>query len=243
LSRSIRYDARLVEEAVLRRIESLPVGERTLFRTRRDAIYVVADPEEREAAFEALHGEWFVRLGLDRPLHQALGELPGLATRVSECRVVRATRRREELADLVEASEPGVRPLLLVKLLPESLLSPERALAFLRRDLLHVSDMLDPGFGYERELPGSERGPSYDDVIRARYRSAWAASVAGRLSRAGHAGAGPDDVLRSEFAQAFASLGVQVGAAFDRWLLEPRPTHAAILDFARAPTSPAEAAR
>jgi hypothetical protein len=55
----------------------------------------------------------------------------------------------------------------------------------LRHELMHVADMLDPAFGYERSLPTSDDGPSADNIVRDRYRVLWDVTIDGRLARAG----------------------------------------------------------
>jgi hypothetical protein len=224
----VRYQSELVEETVLRAVEAQAPEERRRFRARRNPLYEMPDPDERNAAFEALHGEWFLRLRLDRPLHQALAERPRVPAGVAECRVVLARSRKREMADLV-ACRGRDRPLLVVALCPETLLDAGALQALLRRELLHVADMLDPAFGYERELPATER-PEQTERLRERYRAVWAATVEGRLKAEGRlAGVGAD--CRVQFERRFFALGDQVASTFERWLREPAPTHAAILEF------------
>ena len=238
MSGPVRYDARLVEEVVLRVVDRLTAEERGHFRVRRDAIYELGDVEEREAAFEGLHGEWFLRMGLDRPLHRALAERPSVPARVSESRVLPARRRREEMADLVPSAEAAGMPLLVVRLQPERFLDLGALLVILRRELLHVADMLDADFGYERDLPVCEEGPAFGEILRRRYKAVWATTVAGRLARCEDEASPKERArCREELARAFPTLGAGIGATFDRWFDEPRPTHAAIVAFIQSPDS------
>jgi hypothetical protein len=231
----IRYDARLVEEAVQQAVRGLPKAEQNRFHSRREGLYVHPDPEEREAGFEALHGEWFVCLGLDRPLHSALAERPAVMSGVSECRVTAARSRREEMADLLGREAAGAEPVLVVRLRPESFLDHETLLGLLRREILHVADMLDPDFGYETRLPASEEGPSYDNILRDRYRAVWDTTVDGRLFRQGLCAATVRERRRKDFARSFGPLGDQVDAGFESWFDEPHPTHAAIVSYINEP--------
>ena len=231
----IRYDARLVEEAVLQAVRGLPKPEQKRFHSRREGLYLHEDPDEREAGFEALHGEWFVCLGLDRPLHRALAERPIVMGGVSECRVTRAHSRRQEMADLVGREAAGAEPVLVVRLRPESFLEHETLLGLLRREVLHVADMLDPAFGYEKRLPASEEGPSYDNILRDRYRAIWATTVDGRLLRQGLCGEAVREKRRKDFARSFGPLGDQVDVGFESWFEEPHPTHAAMVSYVKSP--------
>jgi hypothetical protein len=228
----VSYEAVLVEEAVLRAEGGLGAAERAAFRRERDRLYAVADADEREARFEELHGRWFTRLGLDRPLHTALGERPEITLAVAACRVGRAPSRREETADLLGA--PGEPPTLLVGLRPESLSDPG-LVHHLRHELGHVADMLDPAFGYERSLPGTPGGAAFENLLRERYRAVWCASLDGRAARRGHAAGGALAKRRAEFARAFPMLGPEADEALQLWFAEPRPTHAAIVAFILSP--------
>lgn len=230
----VTYDASLVEEAVLRTEAAMAGAERAAFRRERDRLYEVPEPDEREARFGELHGRWFSRLGLDRPLHSALAEAPDLVRRTRGCLVARAASTKEEAADLVGDSGPApALPTLLVRLRPESLLEAGGLVPFLRHELAHVADMLEPAFGYERSLPASDGGPSYELLLRDRYRAVWCTTIEGRLFRRGLAGA-RGSRLR-EFARAFPMLGEGTEQVFARWFDEPHPTHPAIVDFVLNP--------
>ncbi len=237
----VAYDAALVEESVLLAERRFDADRAVAFRAERDHIYSVHDPEEREARFEELHGRYFLQLGLDRPLHQELAGRPQLRFRSCGCRVLRATSRREQSADLrqvqVGAAASG-RPTIVLQLTAQSLLDPERLHTLLRRELLHVEDMLDPGFGYVKELPLADTEPALANLLRERYRAVWDAAIDGRLCRRGLLGAPARTARLTEFARAFPMLGERAEAAFATWFDEPRPTHAAIVAFVQEPLGP-----
>lgn len=235
----ISYDAGLVEAAVLLAERGQPPAARARFRAERDRIYECGDGDEKDARFEELHGRFFIQIGLDRPLHAALAENPDILRRVGSCHALRAIARRDEGADLRDDLAPDARPgrrlpVLVLRLRPESLLNPERLVPFLRRELQHVADMLDPAFGYERELPADDTDPARANLLRERYRVVWEATVEGRL--AARHGLEPQAraIRRSAFVGAFPALGDDAEQAFERWLREPSPTHGAILEFIRA---------
>ena len=58
----LTYDPGLVDEAVLLSERTAPRDAARAFRRERDRVYDIADPDEREAAFQALHLRWFARL-------------------------------------------------------------------------------------------------------------------------------------------------------------------------------------
>jgi hypothetical protein len=97
-------------------------------------------------------------------------------------------------------------PTIVVRLRPQSLLDPEGLRTLLRRELLHVADMLDPAFGYLKELPSVERDPAVVNLLRERYRVLWDATIDGRLCREGLLGTRARAVGLSEFARAFPML-------------------------------------
>ena len=231
----IEYEASLVEEAVLRAAMSLDPAISASFRSERDRIYEMEGSEEREARFEELHGRFFIRLGLDRPLHRALKEQPTLQRHTHACRVLRTCTR--EMADL--ALEVGSRaPSLVIRLRPESFLHTEALLRLLRRELAHAADMLDPDFGYARELPTCEADPALMNLLRDRYRVVWDTTIDGRLCRCGLLDEEARALRLAEFARAFPMLGDEAAAAFAHWFDDPAPKHAAILQFIQEPRGP-----
>lgn len=232
----VTYDAVLVEETVLLAERRLERADRVHFRVERDRVYEVAAGDEREARFEELHGRWFLRLGLDRPLHQALSAQPALMRRTGGCRVGPARSARDEMADLqVAGPEPGSSAMILIRLRPQSFLEPDRLVGLLRHELEHVADMTDPAFGYRRELPASDASPAHENLLRDRYRAVWDATVDGRLFHRGLLGEAAREARRAEFARAFPMLEPRTEDHFSRWFDGPGPTHRAIAAFVLDP--------
>jgi hypothetical protein len=231
----IEYEPAFLEEAVLRAAAARPEGR--LFYRERERVYHVADPEERGRAFEALAASWYERLGLGAPLTAALAAYPTIVAAVARCAVGRPPHRREIGADLlVRASGADGPPARLLRLLlpPALLLTPPALEPWLRRELCHVADMLDPRFGYEPQLPARWRGSASASLVRERYRVAWDATVDGRLVRAGRLLPDALAARRAEFLRTFGALGDAAGAAFERLTADPAPTHAALLELATA---------
>ena len=242
----LTYAPDFVEEAVLLAERTLSTDDARAFRRERNLAYEVVDPDERERAFRDLHFGWFVRLALHDPIEQLVNDCQDIAGRLSQGRVLRAFRHQEEGTDLFDPTLPdeggGRPPLLALRLRPAMLLDPDVLRGFLRHELMHVADMIDPGFGYERALPPSDDGPSADNILRDRYRVLWDAAIDGRLNRAGLVGAEARAARRREFAATFSMLGEQAGPAFDEWFDLIVPTHQALLGFAESPHAPGAAA-
>jgi len=55
---------------------------------------------------------------------------------------------------------------------------------------MHLADMLDPAFGYERNLSAAADGPSAENIVRDHYRVLWDVTIDGRLARHGVASSG-----------------------------------------------------
>jgi hypothetical protein len=241
----IGYEPRLVEDAVLAMLRGR--AEERVFRTERDALYTIADPDEREARFSAVHTAWFERLGLAGPVPEALGEQPTVASGTARCLVIRAASSREEGAELFVAAGAGVtgasHRTAVLRLYPGAFANQEALRALLRRELMHVADMLAPGFGYTPRWVGAATEMLPDALLRERYRVLWDTSVDGRLTRRGWAPPGVRATRLGEFAAAFPMLGRQTGVAFRRLFADRRPTHAELVQFAAEPARILEAGR
>jgi hypothetical protein len=222
------WDPGLVEAAVLAAVAGR--SEERAFRAARDRLYEIAEPDSREAAFDALHARWFERLALDRPFRETLAERPEIGARCGRWLVAPARGRRDEAADLLVA--PDARPTLLVRVTAETIAVPDRLSLLLRRELLHVGDMLDPRFGYEPSLPEGAVGGARERVVRDNYRVLWNAYVDGRLVRAGWLAATASAERLAEFARAFPHLGEGTAAAFEGVFGARDLTHAELLAFA-----------
>lgn len=232
----------LVEESVLLAEQSM-MGrdDARAFRRERDRIYTLTDDREREDCFRSLHLRYFSGLGLGAAVADVLGERSEVTSRVNACRIVRAIGARDESADLVDALIAGRShgiPTVIIRLCPSTLVGPqERLRALLHHELTHVADMLNPSFGYQRDLPPSDDGPSADNILRDRYRVLWDTTIDGRLTRAGRAG---DEARASrwlEFAATFGMLNEECQTAFERWFDELHATHDEILAFALSPSA------
>ena len=228
----------LVEEGVWL---ALPDRMADDFHSQREALYEVADAEDRERAFSELSLAWFERLGLRRLLETMLAERPRIAAAAGLCTVSRAMRSREEGAELYVQNHPRRTPgpedrRLHIRLRPETLVDAPAARSLLRSELLHVADMLDPTFHYEPRLPPSDAGPTHDRLLLERYGALWSATVTGRLVRAKMLPPTARGAAWSRFVRAFPALA-GTEAAFEPFFSGERPTHAELVRFAHAPSA------
>ena len=234
----LQFDAGIVEEAVLLAIAGHP--EEPRFRRQRDRIYEIEDGEERERGFQEFHASWFQRLGLDRPLAMALQEESLLREKTWLCAVTPAASPQDEGADLYGAAASpsgadGAKPAIAIKLRPKTLLNTSVLLPFLRHELMHVADMLDPRFGYEPFLPQFGLGSSHDNLVRERYRILWDTWIDGRLRRRGLVGPISRHTRWTQFLATFPCLGPAAQEAFTKLYESDVQTHRALLEVAQSP--------
>jgi hypothetical protein len=236
---TLDFEPRLMEEAVLLAIERGSTSERGEFRRERETLYQKRDPGEREAGFQELSRRWFVRLELRQPLRQALSEQPGITRSVSRGFILPASSAKDEAADLHDGRETTLKtarqPVLVVRLRPASLLDRARLLAFLRHELQHVADMLDPEFGYERSTPAGT-SPAYANLLRDRYRVLWDTTIDGRLCRRGLLDPAVEELRRREFSATFGMLEEPSREeSFQRYFRSLQPRHRELWSFASQP--------
>jgi hypothetical protein len=238
LGATIQYDPRFIEETVFHaqrdRYVSVELEE------ARNRIYEVAEADERENLFNDLNRSWFVRLGLGKTIEQALQEQAIIIEQVENCVIVRATRSKEEGAELFVAQDANQNNLehrtLRVLLRPESLFDAKALTLFLRHEFFHIADMLDAAFAYEPTLPKAEGGPTYDTLITNRYRVLWDVTISGRMLQRGWCDASVREQQFSDFVHAFPMLQEdRLDELFSRFFDSEQPKHADLACFAFDP--------
>jgi hypothetical protein len=227
----VEIHPRLVEESVWTALRARP--ERAAFHRMRAPLYAVEPPEVRDAAFERAHLDWFRRLGLVEPVSRAVGEQSDALRSVGRFLMLPARRTRDQAAELFVAADGGRT--IVVAIRPEVLADARATLALLRRELLHVADMLDPEFRYEPRLPEQPAGPVHDRILQDRYRVLWSCSVEGRLAALGRIDFGAREGRLAEFRGAFPALGDSAEACFERIFSGPRPDHPGLVALAADP--------
>jgi hypothetical protein len=234
----LRYDEDLTEAAVLlcasgrcNGIASLQVAR---FNRERERLYSILDPEERNAAFFRLHLDWFREWGLERLLTAPLTEFPLLAGALNVLAFRKSRRKNEDGAELY-VNEAGERSGVLA-LKPDRLERNAELLAFLRHELTHLHDMVDPAFGYRPELTAPGLSLNHHRLAHERYRLLWDVSIEGRQALAGHPTLGSKHQNWLEFTNAFAHWpALRQQQVFDSLWANPAPTHRALEGLACQP--------
>lgn len=237
----IEYEPRLIEKAVFLACRREP-GLESMLHDATDPIYRTPDRRAAEAKFRDVYASFFTRLELGAPLSRLLAEHPLIEGHVGRCVVREAARRKDESADLFvkTSGQPALQrqttsadSTLIMQVCPESLLHSERLAVWLRRELLHVSDMVDERFAYRREaLDGL---PARQNLQRDRYRVLWDIFVQGRLARRGHAEPSHTARLYAMFRRVFGSPPAESDAAFERVFLDDHLTHPQLIRWAIEP--------
>jgi len=218
----IEFDPRLVEEVVHR----LARADRDRWRDYRQAIDPLYERPDREERIPV------ALLGLFRAWGAAgLCETPLSAIADAERALVAQSQRPgDEGADLLVGGTCGRT--LMVRIAPERFLEPEPLGRFLRHELRHVGDLLDPAFGYEPDLGVRGRTRAEKEIVRQRYRVLWNLAV-----DAVEPGIVPPDARRAELDRAFAALAPDQRTRLARRFADEAAlrTHASLLHAARDP--------
>jgi hypothetical protein len=234
---TLHYDPKLLEEAVFHAQRDSCLARE--LDQRRSRIYGISEPEERERLFQSLYREWFARLGLGETIEKTLREQAIITALVNDCYLVCATQAKEEGAELFVAPDEALagkqRRTLRILIRPGCLLEPESAITFLRHELYHIADMLDPDFAYEPVLPRTHAGPTYDTLITNRYRVLWDVTINGRMMRRGWLPETSHNQQLDDFRRAFPMLEEASEKFFQLFFDSDRPRHSELAAFAADP--------
>ena len=232
---SIEYELSLVETTVFLAVRSDEELGRA-YHHAIDPLYEIDDPEQRQHAFEPVFRSFFTSLGLDLVVGGLIAERPRVGQLLDRCVVREAARKKSESAELFipESHDASAKRIMVIEVCPQSLIDSDRFVYRMRRELLHVSDMLDERFGYQRD---SFSGPlSFQNLQRDRYRVLWDTYVAGRLQAEG---LGADDEisrLEQNFSRVFVGENpAAIRAAFQDIRKSTSLTHRGLMDWAAEP--------
>lgn len=176
-------DPRLLEESVFLALRSNVLREHSesiRYRFLADALYEIADRDRRDSAFQNLHQETFIRLGLDKHIDSAISFFPELKMRLARLVFVYSERRKDEEAELFHHIVNGWS--LLFRIRAETMIDGAAFRRLALHEMSHASDMLDPEFGYIRTLGDGRQNAQQRDIIRDRFRCLWDICIDSRLS-------------------------------------------------------------
>lgn len=234
----LSYDEELVESAVFLCAEGQRPGvdpaEIRRFHAERERCYAERNPDARNAAFHRCHLAWFRQWQLEALLLNVLGEFPLIAQHAALLAWRRAIAAKDEGAELF-VREDGTRN-AVVALRAERFTDDAAVRRLLRHEFTHLSDMLDPAFGYTPELRATGPVPTPQRLARDRYRLLWDVTIDGRLTRAGHAVQTSREQHERAFHRAYAFWPEERRAeVFAHLWSSDAPRHAELLDLATDP--------
>ncbi|MEW6303065.1 MAG: hypothetical protein AB1705_06315 [Verrucomicrobiota bacterium] len=236
------FDEDLVESAVLLCVggkwPGIPPAQIRRFHAERECVYRVADPDARNAAFYRVHLEWFREWGLEDILASATPHFPQLAAALDSLALRKARNKAEEGAELYvnpEGARTGIVTLRPERFMPSN--APVHPLLpYLHHELSHVSDMVDPSFGYTPEIRDVALNGSPQRLLRERYRILWDGTIDGRLMQRGLATVASREFRQSEFTRAFSFFSAeQLHATFEQLWSNSAPRHDELMALAMDP--------
>lgn len=202
------------------------------------------DATRREQAFAELHERWFSELGLRDRIIGIAREFTQLTERVGRLVVVPAPGAAAQSAELLGSVG---RYTVVLAVAPATLRDAAVFQYWARHEFLHIEDMLDPAFGYDREFRPAGTTAAAKNLTQDRYAVLWAISVDVRLASRDQA---PGDVLSKragELARAFGlgapADGESIIQKLDAQGAWRAPRHETFLDWARHGLSIVEASR
>ena len=221
----IDYDTRLLTEVVP---WLLNPAQQTRYRFEAAALYNKYPLEQRAQVFAALDASTFRELPQHEVFEAALrdaGPLPGVRVVV-----VADASGMEEGADL-----NGLRDSAMLRVRFERVRGEAAALrAFLLHEFTHLVDLLDSGFGYQREEPAPGEMRTWGELVRDRYRVLWNTAIDGRLARRDEVVPGAELARKDEVLRAFSAFGeAEAAGLFERTWTGELSGHTALIAAAR----------
>jgi hypothetical protein len=228
------FDEDLVEGAVFdcaRATNSLQVRR---FHREREKIYVITDPDERNAAFFRLHLDWFREWGLESLLRERITPFANLETHLKAMAFRKARSKSEEGSDLYVNREGERHGMLALR--PERFNNRPSLIPFLNHELMHLNDIVDPGFAFSPDIGDPTQSPSQQRLIRERYRLLWDITIDGRLFHSNRETIATRELRWSEFDRAFSFLADEKRhEQFQSLWTNPAPKHFQLVALANDP--------
>jgi len=196
------FSVKLVERSVqleLKRQEDLE----KLYHKKADFLYEEYDVSERQQEFEKLDWSLFRRSKLPERIATEVEKFPMMKDRVGNIVVSAVDLKSEESADLL-VKDDGRE--ILISIHPETLVNWNSGRTTVLHELMHVADMLDPSFLYEKRKLGAS--PAEEEIVRQRFSLLWRISIDGRLERKGEAPSRNFRAYEPEFNRLFRRIPI-----------------------------------
>ncbi|MSR64183.1 MAG: hypothetical protein EXS18_00180 [Verrucomicrobiae bacterium] len=195
----------------------------------RVARHFAARPDDRNDAFYKLHRKWFTEFSLEDRILAIVKQFPLIEKSAATLLFRKALAKKEEGAELFVRTDARN---VVVAVRSERFLEGETFEHFLRHELTHISDMLDPACGYEPSISVPDASPAEQIMLRDRYRVLWDITIDGRLHREERRAAS-----RVEFEKAFSHWsGEKRNEVFERLWTTGRPSHRGLFELSKKQT-------
>ncbi len=242
----LRYDEDFIEAAAFLcasgQRKSVPSLQIARFHREREKLYAILDPDERSTAFFKLHLDWFREWGLEKLITDLLKEFPLLPEKLSVL-AVRKTRNKNDDGAELYVNETGQRSAILA-LRPDSFERDAALRDYMRHEFTHLSDMLDPAFGYAPSLDLPGLNGAQMRLARERYRLLWDITIDGRLTTASHTPMAAREQHAAAFARGYSFWPADRQAeTFESLWHNAAPRHAEFLALIADPRGLREAHR
>ena len=140
--------------------------------------------EERDKDFQLFWADYFKKMGLRKTLEDILMGFPLLLDPRILIFIKKAWNKKQEDVELFAPGE-GDQKRVCIGLQAARMLDKPFLETFLRRELMHISDILDPKFEYNPDASFGGKNELEDNVIRDRFRVLWDMDIHERLSKKG----------------------------------------------------------
>ena len=200
----IIFEAAFIEDAVFRfAAEKETRGNKEgldSFYSQRNVIYEIPSAVERDQSFQQFYEKKFLEFGLRRLFDGIFLEFPFLDQPKLSIYVKRVYSKKDESAELFR---DGDALNVLVTIQPVRVNDQEYLKAFLRHELMHISDMLDPAFQYNPAVQLNALNDTEENLVRERFRILWAIFIDARTFRKGLTPLWPIEKYERDFGKAF----------------------------------------
>lgn len=204
------------------------------FNLERERIYRVGNPDDREDAFQQLHLKWFRGWGLEDALRTFASGLAHFEYLLVSLTYRKARNRQDEGAELYTNATGERRAVIALR---GERFGDDTALEiFMRHEIFHLRDMLDPAFGYQPDLAIPGITQTQKRLATERYRVLWDTAIDARLARDKFAIATPRERYAALIDRAFSFWPAERRAeVFDQVWTGRGLNHALLAGFSSDP--------
>lgn len=207
---NVTFDPTFIEECVFLYVKVLErKGTRdlpTFFYNGRENLYSIDTTSEREKAFLSFNEEMFSKTGLRSFFSNVFSEYSLLEAAGAHICVRRVWEKKREGSELYCE---GARKTVLLTFQSNRVEDLPFLETYLRHELLHISDMMDPAFAYDPHPALGTESELEEHLTRDRFRILWNLYVDARLCSENKRPMKTLESHRKDFNRAFFPLNDQ----------------------------------